>query len=162
MLRKWLNLVNPERILEWGPGESTQMMIELCPAARIVTVQHDRKYYADTVKRFGDNEHVSVKHIPAGGRRNEYAYEGMRAVGEWSDFIFVDGRRRVECCVAAMSVLAQRATAVWLARGVILLHDADQPVYRDLLLPLIDVVDDSGRTLVFRPKACYRGNGATA
>jgi hypothetical protein len=58
------------------------------------------------------------------------------------DLIFVDGRRRVECCLAGLLKLSDR--------GVIVLHDSYRKQYKDILMPYIDIIENGKTTLVFK------------
>jgi predicted O-methyltransferase YrrM len=144
-LRRWVATLKPERVLEWGPGESTRIIREAAPEALIVSIEHQRRY-AEIARTTG---HSHVVCIDAQTRASRYgAHAAM--LGEPFQLIFVDGRRRVECALWACAMLAHD--------GVILMHDWERPEY-SILRPLIDIVEDHGDTVVFQPKPCIDWSG---
>jgi len=45
----------PHRIAEWGPGDSTIMMVQECPGSHILSVEHSPDWYNKAVERLGKN-----------------------------------------------------------------------------------------------------------
>lgn len=107
--------LNPSRILEWGPGNSTELMHKLCPDALIDSLEHDSKWYQDQSKKLADAKSVNIRHITG----DDYVLWPLDQ--EKYNLVFVDGRRRVECLKVAGECLAPG--------GVIVLHDAERPYY---------------------------------
>jgi predicted O-methyltransferase YrrM len=132
-----LQQVRPSNIIEWGPGASTQIMHEECPEANIWTIEHDPKWAA-MVQGFPG---LTVYEVPATRRHAAYGAACLRP-GKVFDLAFIDGRRRVECCLWACAVLSPT--------GVALLHDSHRVNYSPIM-PVIDVLEEIEDTLVFRP-----------
>jgi len=143
VLTQWLQKVNARRVWEWGPGLSTELILAALPDdGRLWSVEHDEVWAEKARRRFADPRWtLRVQSVTR--RVSAYAPCILAAV-EPFDLIFVDGRRRVECMVAAL----QRLTT----GGVILLHDASRKAYTDLILPWVEVLDLSHDTLVCRPR----------
>jgi len=123
--------LRPRQILEWGPGESTVLMSDLLPDAKILSIEHDVIWYASVSKRLRNRPGVEVAHVPHllpyGGSAGYVTYPLRRLLRTGSDLavydlIFVDGRSRCDCLTVAALLVA--------ARGVVLLHDAERPNYR--------------------------------
>lgn len=140
VLEDWLMKVKPKRILEWGPGLSTEIMLEHAPIADVVSVEHHEGYFAKAQERFKDR--VKLLHLRADIANSSYATIALDE-GPF-DLVFVDGRRRVECVLAALHVLSPG--------GVILLHDFCRLNYQRLLLPLCELVEIRDNTAVFKPR----------
>ena len=122
LLRKALRaLPESPRILEWGPGESTRIMLEERPAARIVTIEHQRDF-ADAARVRFPRVHVVRCPIPVHGPSQYDAWPALRSCGGF-DLVFVDGRRRVACLLTARHVVRSDG-------GVVLLHDCQRPEYK--------------------------------
>ncbi|SDC38890.1 Methyltransferase domain-containing protein [Shouchella lonarensis] len=135
-LRKWLKKVQPKTILEYGPGRSTEMMLEECPDARIVGIEHQEYWYKETKEKLGDRVELLLQ--PISNIRSHYAcWPLMQTEVQKYDFIFVDGRRRLECLMVAQAVLNKN--------GVVLLHDAERKEY-DLGTALFDLVEYNEQT----------------
>ena len=103
--------LNPKNILEWGPGKSTEIMYFECPNASIFTNEHSKKYYERAIALYSDM--ASIRYATG----DEY----ISVSGKY-DLIFVDGRQRVKCLIAAYLVLNQG--------GAIILHDAERERYQ--------------------------------
>lgn len=144
VLTEWLTKVNARRVWEWGPGESTRLILEALPAdGRLWSVEHDAAWAEKASQRFGRDERWDLQVLNVTRRVSPYAPCILHRP-EPFDLIFVDGRRRVECSIAALQCLAPG--------GVILLHDACRKAYTDLLSPFIHVVDHRHDTLVFHAR----------
>lgn len=144
VLEKWLGGLSANRVWEWGPGRSTHVILKsLPPEGRLVSVEHDR-VWADKIQReVKDDPRWDLRREMLVTKISQYAHR-ILAEKEKQDLIFIDGRRRVECAVAAFQVISRK--------GVILLHDACRTSYTDLLAPLIEVIEVDRDTMVFRPK----------
>ena len=130
----------PRRILEWGPGFSTDLFVHLCPQATILSIEHQEKWAAKQAERFNGRAEIVYRGI---GPACRYAY--WPTTQPQFDLIFVDGRRRNECLLAARECLAPG--------GVVVLHDANRAAYT-LGRGLYDTIAESpdARTAVLVPK----------
>ena len=142
VLEKYLPEINPAKIMEWGPGRSTQVMLETCPNASIVTVDHKEKWYKKAAARFGGYENVEVLLQQTHRKKSKYAVCAYDYAP--FDFAFVDGRRRVECVFVALDTVKPG--------GIIMLHDSDRLQYRRIIDRYINVIEETNRTLVFTTK----------
>jgi hypothetical protein len=116
--------------LEWGTGLSTLLLARLAAqrGGSVVTIDHDAAYAGSVLMRLAP--HAPVRSLIAdltGPKRSqadvELNYGSLPlTLGEFFDFILVDGRRRVECLFTAF-VLAQLPT-------VVVLHDYRRTRYR--------------------------------
>lgn len=133
--------LKPKRILEWGPGFSTDVFVHLCPDAYILSIEHQEAWFARQKARF--NGLVDLKYL-ALGMASKYETYPLRQ--EPFDLVFVDGRRRRGCLLTASQVVTPG--------GVVVLHDAERSSYRDAVDLLFDVVErgDRNRTLILKRK----------
>ena len=142
LLRKYLRKTNAKNIMEWGPGASTMIMVEECPDAHIISVEHDKKWFEVAKQKFSGMGNIELHLRTIHKKKCKY---GMVAVKHKPfDLIFVDGRRRVECAIIAMQCLRPG--------GVILMHDITRTEYTVPLTPFINVIEQDRDTMVFWPK----------
>jgi predicted O-methyltransferase YrrM len=154
VLDKWLRALRPQRVWEWGPGLSTHLILNgLTADARLVSIEHQEKWLAKIRAEIGADARWSYEMLPATDIASRYAHRILEETGK-QDLIFVDGRRRVECVLAALQAVSPQ--------GVIILHDVNRKVYTDLLLPLIEVQERANNTLAFRPRAALLPNPTAA
>lgn len=147
ILTEYLQRLQPVRIFEWGPGLSTELMLEHTPGARITSVEHDERWLHKAAARFGDR--AEILHLPCANRNSSYA---TVAYGRAPfDLAFVDGRRRVECVLVALQCLAPN--------GLVLLHDACRDNYMRPLRHYAEVVEVRANTAVLRPLRHFQGGG---
>jgi len=138
VLRYACHVLQPTRILEWGPGDSTLIMAQECPDAHILSIEHQEPYYQAALKRtkmLGNVQIVLAKR--ACGDANEgmgYIGEPLRAIvraGAYMpsanvfDLVFVDGRDRQDCLSVAFALVKEE--------GLVLLHDALRKRYRQAI-----------------------------
>lgn len=137
-----LQELNPKRILEWGPGYSTELMLQCCPGAEIHSIEHDEIFYQRSKENFGDGIHLHL--ISATKRNSDYATHafGLAKEGEF-DFIFIDGRRRVECTLVAFQILS--------LGGVVMMHDWCRENYRNPLKPIARIIEERCNSVVMVP-----------
>jgi len=130
----------PDRILEWGPGYSTYVMHTYCPDADIVTTEHQERFAEKARKQ---RPYASVRHEPLTdyGKCDYAVWPFLEGAGPF-DLVFIDGRRRSECLLAARRVLTDDGLAV--------LHDSDRKNY-DLGRELYETVREENRTAVLKP-----------
>ena len=138
LLQKYLRKIRPNRILEWGPGGSTALMIQECPHAEIVSYEHDSEWFKVAVNKFS-RDNVFIRHAV------EQDYYAPKACGKFG-VIFVDGRWRNECLVTSLSLLREG--------GVVILHDSERDQYRKAWKPIYSILeaDDDKGTIVLVPK----------
>ena len=142
VLSQWLLKLQPKTIMEWGPGVSTELMLKLAPDAQIITVEHHDEFHEKAVAHFGMNPRVKILKEIVTKRNANYAtcaYEH----GPF-DLAFVDGRRRVECCLVAMCLLNPG--------GVVILHDICRQNYMRPLREIAEIIEERSNTAVMRPK----------
>lgn len=140
LLRKWLRKVQPSQILEFGPGKSTAIMVEECPAAKIYSLETDLEWYKKYYDIFAENPKVVIVHVsPA------LLADLPRSWKKMFDLIFVDGLcdKRVACLRTASQLLS--------SDGVVLLHDSERAKYR-LGTELFERVEEADGTLVMKRK----------
>lgn len=120
----------PKDVLEWGPGRSTKVILASAPDAEILTIEHNEKWFRKAESEFGTHPNVEVRHrvlSMKGGRSTGYVnYPVWRAMEDGQglaryDLVFVDGRSRFDCLVAAKMLLRPG--------GVVMLHDAHRKNY---------------------------------
>ena len=122
-LCKYLRIAQPKRILEWGTGESTKIMHQVCPNADIYTVEHNLEY----VKEYQYLAKVSPKlHLYYCSINSGYTAFPISIGGKF-DLVFIDGldTTRVECLIVALDVLSDGA--------VVILHDSEREEYREAI-----------------------------
>ena len=141
VLKEYCHKINPQKILEWGPGTSTKVMLDSCPDSEIYTIEHSTKWFKRAKTKFSKYDNVQLLQKSV-GKNSSYASTGFKFAPY--DLIFVDGRRRVECCFVAMQCISED--------GVILLHDCERKNYRSIVDSFIDIIEERDGTLVFRAK----------
>lgn len=143
-LIKWINRINPKTIFEWGPGQSTGILLNnTSDDTRMVSVEHNDIFYEKAIKEYSEFKNkLTLLKLSCTNRASNYAHIILSYPD--SDIIFIDGRRRVECCFAAMQKISKD--------GVLILHDSNRKTYMDILNPYINIIENTNQTLVFRPK----------
>lgn len=144
---------NPKNILEWGPGKSTRMMVEECPGAKILSIEHELKY----INRFmaeGCPENVTLIHKTLdmkGGTSQGYITWPLY-LKEKYDLIFIDGRFRFDCIMIASLLLNEK--------GVVIVHDTHRKIYHPAFnLFSYNEVDEEKRTTVLSNSDKYKVYG---
>jgi len=135
----WLKQLKPKRLLEWGPGFSTQLMLDHCDGT-IHSIEHWYRWYEAARNQFKGNPHVELFYCPD---LEEYPYL-PRDWGKF-DLIFVDGfcNLRVKCLLASVDYLAEG--------GVVMLHDCERIKYDPGREPYDTLMELDG-TAVMKPK----------
>ena len=136
LLSKFISLIKPKRILEWGPGGSTAIMFNMCPGAEIITYEHRIEWFIPAVKKLA-RPNVYLRYAT----KEDYYDPGVH--GKF-DLIFIDGWWRNECLLYALKVISDD--------GVVILHDCDRPRYESAWKPNYNVLARSNGTLVLKPK----------
>ena len=142
MLSKWCCVVNPKKILEYGPGKSTELMRMFCPEAEITSIENDVKWYKEAVKLESDLTHIVLAEAPEDDRNDPRWLDYICQSGMF-DLIFIDGRERVRCLVWAREYIKPN--------GVIILHDSEREEYQPGI-ELFDKLEEWGGTVVLRRK----------
>ena len=142
LLEKYMAIVKPAKVLEWGPGESTRIIHEACPRAQIITIENQISFYRHACD---EHRYAQVIHspIPDYGPSEYSCWPLIHTPDDKYDLIFIDGRQRVGCLVTSMSCLNEG--------GVIIMHDAERIHYRHGIA-LFDVIESTGCTVVLKPK----------
>ena len=140
LLRKYMALVKPNMVLEYGPGISTKTMLEF-PFATLLTIEHHYLFYAKAEAEFAGNPNVTVLYLPDKERYCNFAKD----VGTKFDLIFVDGYCdwRVDCMLNSVDILSEK--------GVLILHDSGRPKYNAGRLPF-ELIEEKDGTAVFKLK----------
>lgn len=120
VLERACRIFQPKRIVEWGPGTSTTVLAKACPGAKILSVEHDPRWYRDSNARHGHWPNVSMALKEEGYVTYPLAYFRDQDIG----LAFVDGKGtwRVDCMVIAYLMLGYN--------GVMVLHDANRKEYQ--------------------------------
>ncbi len=123
LLCKYLRVVQPKRILEWGMGESTKIMHRVCPNADIYSVEHNPAYVEEYRYLANISPKIHLYHCPI---NNGYTSFPLLVGGKY-DLVFIDGldTTRPECLNTTFDVLNEGA--------VVLLHDSERVEYRQAI-----------------------------
>ena len=125
-----LDQFHPERVFEWGPGTSTQIMALHPSVKSVLSVEHEIVFY-DMIEKlnFGN---VIFKYENG---MDEYV---SAAGDERYDLVFVDGRDRSRCLETASKIT-----------DLVILHDAAREDYRDAVNNFkFQIWTDEGNTAV--------------
>ena len=146
LLEKYLDKLKPTSVLEWGPGSSSRFILERLPAgAKLTSIEHDPVWLA-RAKSAVPAAHAAKWEVILEDKDKQgstYAWRAL-SVRAAPQLILVDGRRRVECALAALKAIAPG--------GAIILHDSNRAAYVDLLRDHITIIDRGDNTLVFTRK----------
>lgn len=140
VLIRWLTYLQARSIIEWGPGHSTELMLLHAPAAQIVSIEHSPQYHAIAAEKFGSRIKLLKKDVCQ--RDSDYATCAYDH-GPY-DLAFVDGRRRVECALIALSLLRPG--------GVVIIHDWCRQNYARPLSRIAEIMECANNTAVLRPR----------
>jgi predicted O-methyltransferase YrrM len=141
----WLKKTQPACVIEWGPGLSTEIILQHAPTAKLVSIEHAPEYHAAAlaiVEKMQAADRAEVLLRPCTNRKSGYATEAYNHAP--FDLAFVDGRRRVECVLIALTCLRPG--------GVVILHDACRIEYTRVLAHYADTIECRANTLVMRPR----------
>ena len=136
-------IIQPECVLEWGPGRSTAAIISGWPDVQITSIEHQERFYEREKKRVGDNVNLVLAPLIEAGPSNYESWPLQHMAETKFDMIFVDGRRRIGCLLVAREVVS--------ADGFVLLHNARRKQYR-AGIALFEVVSRIGQTYIMRRK----------
>lgn len=120
ILKRFVKEYKPEKIIEWGPGISTKIMVKSLDNPEIHSFEHNKEWY-NRWKKDKDFESVHVYYTPLG---ESYISEPLKMFSSgYFDFAFIDGRERVRCMEVAKILLKDG--------GFVMLHDAQRARYKD-------------------------------
>lgn len=130
-----LEACDPRHILEWGPGHSTDIMVNFRSVEKVVSIEHDPVYYEKMKTRiYQDLDLALVENL------DDYATFPARGKKGPFDMIFVDGRNRARCLREAKALLKPG--------GFVLLHDADREQYQEAISEWpFKIFTDGGNTV---------------
>lgn len=147
ILTKYIDRIKPKKCLEWGPGKSTSVFFKnISNDSSLISIEHNINYFNQAKTNIGSDSRWTLLLNSATKRSSSYAHCIFNYDHNF-DLVFVDGRRRVECCFAAMIKLNKN--------GIIILHDSNRKTYLDILNPYILIIENIKDTLVFKPKNYY-------
>lgn len=142
LLEKYLKIVKPKRILEWGPGYSTRIMMRKCPKAEIISYENERRWFQKYRNEFSNKiKHILIEAPEDDRQHTTWKQYTNPSVKEKFDLIFVDGRERVRCMKTANKLLNEN--------GVLILHDSDREYYKEGI-ELFDIVEKGSNTLCLK------------
>lgn len=143
VLRHVCRKLHPRQVLEWGPGLSTAIIAKECPQASILSIEHSPKYAESAVAICPSAEIKCLEISMSGGASQGYVnYPLMAAIENGKidnryDLIFIDGRFRNDCLVAARLLVSKG--------GVVILHDSHRDNYHPATLLFSHRQDFPGR-----------------
>jgi hypothetical protein len=103
-------------VAEWGPGESTRIMLH--EGAAVYSVEHSPRYYSEAKMLYPE---AVVELIGRGSKGKDQGYVTHHLINAQKrryNLAFVDGRSRIDCARVALLFLP--------IRGVVLVHDAER------------------------------------
>jgi len=138
--------------LEWGAGNTTLAIIEWRDALAVdhfFSIEDNASYLDELICQFprwtGFHPlHADLRGPVANNRDPELNYSTLPLSLELQfDFIFIDGRRRLECAFIAAQICH--------ADSVVVLHDYRRHRYQPIKA-LYDIVEDGSQFRVMRPR----------
>ena len=145
-------LPREKNVLEWGVGHTTLFLVEnhaTYDLGSLVSIDHDCDYLKSVVAQLpawpGFEPFCCDLMGPKLSDRDpepNYATFPLSLQRRF-DLIYIDGRRRLECALAATQVCAPD--------GIVVLHDYRRRRY-DMVRVLFDIVEDGSQFRVMRPK----------
>lgn len=144
LLEKYLRLIKPKRILEWGPGHSTRIMIIKCPRAEIISYENDKHWFKKYNDEFGNKVKLILIEAPLENRKSLIwkQYTNPALEGKF-DLVFIDGHERVRCMKTTTKLLSKN--------GVVILHDCRKRGYQEGI-ELFDTIEKANNTLCLKRK----------
>lgn len=95
-------------VFEYGSGHSTIWFSK--KASRIVSIEHDLKWFNSMKGRFSDYPNVIYKYHSI--ETDGYVNEILRYTDEF-DVIIIDGRERVKCGLNSLKALKKSGVIIW-------------------------------------------------
>jgi predicted O-methyltransferase YrrM len=142
-----------KRFLEWGAGYTTQLLAEHCERTQgelLLTVDNNPAYLRDVVKPLAGFAFLRSKAIDLTGPCTNDRDQGLNystfplSLKTRFDFIFIDGRRRMECALMARMMCH--------AGSIVVLHDYRRERYQPVRT-LFEIVEDGSQFRVMKPRA---------
>ena len=136
--------------LEWGTGYTTVVMAEIAArtgAKKLVTIDSHAKYMQEFVLPFAHESFLDARALSIDGPCVNDRDTGLNytsyplSLGIKFDFIFIDGRRRMECAFVS-SLLSHDLT-------IIVIHDYRRLRYQPIWA-LFDLIEDGTQFRVMR------------
>lgn len=151
---------NARRYLEWGAGYTTVMTCEHCAsvgAEMFLTLDDNRPYLLDVIEplrryRFLKAGAFGLRGSCETDRDDDWNYSTFPLSYKTTfDFIFIDGRRRLECAFIASLMVHDQS--------IVVIHDYRRRRYQSITA-LFEVIEDGSQFRVMRPRqgaAAVRG-----
>ena len=118
LLVKTLEKEKPKRIFEWSTGTSTAIISLMLPDSEIISVEHSLRWYWFWKFKFRNVENIKVVYVGDMIDYVTYPYSSRKY-----DFIFIDGRERMESLKVAKTILSKN--------GRVMLHDTFRKKYKE-------------------------------
>lgn len=138
--------------LEWGAGYTTQMTIEHIgdrPVDMFLTIDDNKSYLDKVVEKYSDRSYLMAKAMSLTGPCEHDRDTGVNystfplTVRRSFDFIFIDGRRRMECAMMALALSGPES--------IIVIHDYRRTRYQPVLA-LYRIIEDGPQFRVLAPR----------
>ncbi len=138
--------------LEWGSGYTTQMTIEHIGNRAVdlfLTIDENKEYLDKVVEKYKDIGYFRYRSIPLTGPCVDDRDVGLNystfplSLARNFDFIFIDGRRRMECAMMALIMSNENS--------IIVIHDYRRQRYQPLLA-LFRIIEDGPQFRVMAPR----------
>lgn len=151
-LKQLCERLKPLAVLEWGPGRSTEVLLEHSSAI-IFSIEHDEHYFSECQKKFAGNPRVQLIRQPLEVRPGgSHAYVTFPLYTQVVfDLVFVDGRLRCDCLAVASLVVKPE--------GAVVLHDAERKNYHSAFRFFERVENRQGTAILTRPLFRIAPNG---
>ncbi len=108
-------------LFEYGSGFSTLFFADY--VSKIYSVEYDEVWYEKMIQL---SREVSNIHVIYNAIDNDYAEVILKTGEKNFDVIFVDGRKRVQCCMFSINFLKDD--------GIIILDDSEREKYNDAFI----------------------------
>lgn len=138
--------------LEWGAGYTTQMTIEHIGERAVelfLTIDHNKEYLEKVVEPYSECGYLHSKFMSLTGPCVDDRDTGLNystypfTVNRTFDFIFIDGRRRMECATMALALSDPDS--------IIVIHDYRRTRYQPLLA-FYRIIEDGPQFRVLAPR----------
>jgi hypothetical protein len=123
VMQQILKRTSRPNILEYGPGGSTMLMLQVVPEANILCIEHKKKWYDHYKTEFKKYEPNKPDLYQIDLSDNYVTFPKEKFKPRTLELVYVDGRKRVACLNLARDLINKDT-------GIIVLHDAERPRYR--------------------------------
>ena len=135
LLQKYIQRVPEDsNILEWGPGESTKLMLKKRGGANYEIYEHD-PYWCEEAEWLNEYNNVNLHCLSL----DENYTDHVLGLDKKFDLIFIDGTERVKCCKTAQMVLKPN--------GYVLIHDINYKQHKTCK-EYFEVIEEDSDTVV--------------